>query len=40
MRLLSLQKEYIKMSGNEIDKLVYKTFDDVKENMLFSLKNP
>ncbi len=31
MKLLSLQKEYIRTSGNEIDRLVYKTYDDVKE---------
>lgn len=31
MNLLSLQKEYIRTSGNEIDKLVFRTYDDVKE---------
>ena len=31
MKLLSLQKEYIKTSGNEIDRLVFRTYDDVKE---------
>ncbi|GEM_PF-6484976 len=31
MKLLSLQNEYIRTSGNEIDKLVYNTYEDVKD---------
>ena len=39
MKLLNLQKEYIRTSGNEIDKLVYKTYDDIKEQYAVLIEN-
>lgn len=39
MKLLSLQKEYIKTSGNEIDRLVFRTYDDIKEQYAVLIEN-
>lgn len=39
MNLLSLQKEYIKTSGNEIERLVFRTYDDIKEQYAVLIEN-
>lgn len=39
MKLLSLQKEYIRTSGNEIDRLVFRTYDDIKEQYAVLIEN-
>lgn len=39
MKLLSLQKEYIMTSGNEIDRLVFRTYDDIKEQYAVLIEN-
>ena len=39
MELLSLQKEYIRTSGNEINRLVFRTYDDVKEQYAELIEN-